>query len=44
MKLTDPTLIAAVTSKWRGKRDTKNRPLVSDRILKCLESVAVEEA
>lgn len=44
MKLTDPSLIAAVTSKWRGKRDTKNRPLVSDRILKCLESVAVEEA
>ena len=44
MQLTDPELIATVTSKWRGKRDQNGRPLVSDRILKRLESVTVEEA
>ena len=44
MRLTDPDLIAKVTSKWRGKRDRNGRPLVSDRTLKRLESVTVEEA
>ena len=44
MKLTDPELIAAITSRWHGERDSKGRPLVPDTILERMESVTTEEA
>ena len=44
MQLTHPDTIAAITKKWRGKRDANNRPMVSDRLLKRMQSVTIEEA
>ena len=44
MQLTSPDVIAAATHKWRGKRDANNRPLVSDRLLKRMAAVTIEEA
>ena len=44
MRLTDPELIAEVTSQWHGERDANGRPLVPDRILERMESVTTEEA
>jgi regulator of RNase E activity RraA len=44
MKLTDPELIAAITSQWPGERDAKGRPLVPDSILERMEAVTTEEA
>lgn len=44
MRLTDADNIAAITNKWRGKRDANNRPMVSDRILKRMQSVTIQEA
>ena len=44
MQLTHPDTIAAITKKWRGKRDANNRPMVADRLLKRMQSVTIEEA
>jgi regulator of RNase E activity RraA len=44
MKLTDPELIAEITGRWRGQRDSKSRPLVPENILKRMELVTTEEA
>ena len=44
MNLTDPDLIAAVTSYWEGKRDAHGRPLVPDGILERMASATTDEA
>jgi 4-hydroxy-4-methyl-2-oxoglutarate aldolase len=44
MKLTDPGLINEITSQWHGPRDSNGKPLVSDAILKRMESVKIDEA
>jgi regulator of RNase E activity RraA len=44
MKVTNPEMIRAVTSKWDGERDANGRPLVSDDILERMKLVTTEEA
>ena len=44
MQLTNPETIAAITNKWRGKRDANKRPMVSDRLLQRMRSVTIQEA
>ena len=44
MNLTDPELIAEITSPWQGERDAKGRPMVPDDILERMLSVTIDEA
>ena len=44
MQLTNPELIRAVTSEWKGERDVNGRPLVPDSILERMKLVTTEEA
>ena len=44
MKLTNPEMIRAVTSKWDGDRDANGRPLVPSDILERMKLVTSEEA
>ena len=44
MKLTDPDMIAEVTSQWQGERDANGRPLVAHEILERMKAVTTEEA
>lgn len=44
MRLTNPDMVRAVTSNWKGKRDASGRPIVPDSIVKRMELVTTEEA
>jgi regulator of RNase E activity RraA len=44
MKLTYSEMVEAVTSEWKGARDSHGRPLVPDGILTRMELVSTEEA
>ncbi|HJO80808.1 MAG: RraA family protein [SAR202 cluster bacterium] len=44
MRLTNPDIIKAITSHWKGDRDPNGRPLVPDDILQRMEDVTTEEA
>ena len=44
MKLTDPEMIAAVTSQWDGERDASGRPLAPAAVLEKLQSGAIGAA
>lgn len=44
MKLTDPELIADITSQWHGERDSHGRPMVPKFTLERLQTVTTEQA
>lgn len=42
MKLTNPDLITAISSEWKGARDGRGRPMVPDDVLTRMELVTTE--